>query len=75
MKNVDISGQSLNYLKNDFFLPGKVGDWERYYTAVQSQQIDDVCKKVLQPHGLTFTYRDSWPLQIQDNSKQYINID
>ncbi len=30
-----------------------------YYTEAQSAQIDDVCKKSLEPQGLKFDYHES----------------
>ncbi|XP_064390364.1 sulfotransferase 1C4-like [Halichondria panicea] len=41
----------------DFMRKGEVGDWENYFTAEQSEEMDKVCREKLQGTGLDYTFK------------------
>ena len=55
-KVMDVEDPTWNTDRSFFIRKGKVGDWVNYFSNEQSEYVDEKCRQLLEPLGLTYDY-------------------
>ena len=53
-KVMDVEDPTWNTNRSFFIRKGKVGDWVNYFSNEQSEYVDERCRQLLEPLGLTY---------------------